>query len=440
MELNDKKFAVLVDADNISHRKIKDILDEIANYGTPTIKRIYGDFTNPKFAAWKEVLLENSITPIQQYAYTTGKNATDSALIIDAMDILHKEGVDGFCIVSSDSDYTRLASRIRESGREVLGFGEKKTPKPFIKSCDKFIYVEILGQTPPEKAAPAKKKADAKRSAGAEAPVGPAAETAGEKKPSPDAGHASTIIRPFDDEFRTLLENTIDDAADDSGWASLGDVGSVLSKKMPDFDPRNYGYKKLSLLVRALSDAYVKGVAELCEKEDIVFMTDEVQCGNGRTGKLYAYEHYGVLPDVVSTAKGLGGGLPIGATMLGMKVENVFTPGKNGSTFGGNPIVCAGALSILKRLDDKFLAEVTRKGNFVKEYLAGKPGIERVSGLGLMIGVKTVKSENEVVAKMMENGVLALTAHGGMVRLLPPLNISDADLKKALDVLLAAAA
>ena len=216
MELNDKKFAVLVDADNISHRKIKDILDEIANYGTPTIKRIYGDFTNPKFAAWKEVLLENSITPIQQYAYTTGKNATDSALIIDAMDILHKEGVDGFCIVSSDSDYTRLASRIRESGREVLGFGEKKTPKPFIKSCDKFIYVEILGQTPPEKAAPAKKKADAKRSAGAEAPVGPAAETAGEKKPSPDAGHASTIIRPFDDEFRTLLENTIDDAADDS--------------------------------------------------------------------------------------------------------------------------------------------------------------------------------------------------------------------------------
>ena len=253
MELNDKKFAVLVDADNISHRKIKDILDEIANYGTPTIKRIFGDFTNPKFAAWKEVLLENSITPIQQYAYTTGKNATDSALIIDAMDILHKEGVDGFCIVSSDSDYTRLAGRIRESGREVLGFGEKKTPKPFIKSCDKFIYVEILGQTPPEKAAPAKKKADAKRSAGAEAPVGPAAETAGEKKPSPDAGHASTIIRPFDDEFRTLLENTIDDAADDSGWAFLGIVGGVLTKKMPDFDPRNYGYKKLSLLVKSLS-------------------------------------------------------------------------------------------------------------------------------------------------------------------------------------------
>ena len=252
---SEKRFALLIDADNVSAKYIKPITDELSKYGTVTYKRIYGDWTLTLHAKWKDALLENSITPIQQYAYTTGKNATDSALIIDAMDILHKEGVDGFCIVSSDSDYTRLASRIRESGREVLGFGEKKTPKPFIKSCDKFIYVEILGQTPPEKAAPAKKKADAKRSAGAEAPVGPAAETAGEKKPSPDAGHASTIIRPFDDEFRTLLENTIDDAADDSGWASLGDVGSVLSKKMPDFDPRNYGYKKLSLLVRALSDA-----------------------------------------------------------------------------------------------------------------------------------------------------------------------------------------
>ena len=253
--MDDKKIAVLIDAENVSGKYIKLILDEVSNYGSATYKRLYGDFQTPSVRAWMKNLRDYAITPVFQYNYTQGKNASDSALIIDAMDILHKEGVDGFCIVSSDSDYTRLASRIRESGREVLGFGEKKTPKPFIKSCDKFIYVEILGQTPPEKAAPAKKKADAKRSAGAEAPVGPAAETAGEKKPSPDAGHASTIIRPFDDEFRTLLENTIDDAADDSGWASLGDVGSVLSKKMPDFDPRNYGYKKLSLLVRALSDA-----------------------------------------------------------------------------------------------------------------------------------------------------------------------------------------
>ena len=255
-ESSDRRFALLIDADNVSARYLKPILNELSKYGTVTIKRIYGDWTLTLHAKWKDALLENSITPIQQFGYTQGKNATDSAMIIDAMDILYTDTVDGFCLVSSDSDFTRLASRIRESGREVLGFGERKTPKPFIKSCDKFIYVEILGQTPPpEKAAPAKKKADAKRSAGAEAPVGPAAETAGEKKPSPDAGHASTIIRPFDDEFRTLLEKTIDDAADDSGWASLGDVGSVLSKKMPDFDPRNYGYKKLSLLVRALSDA-----------------------------------------------------------------------------------------------------------------------------------------------------------------------------------------
>ena len=288
MELSDKKFAVLIDADNISHRKIKDILDEIANYGTPTIKRIYGDFTDPKFAAWKSVLLENSITPIQQYAYTTGKNATDSALIIDAMDILHKESVNGFCIVSSDSDYTRLASRIRESGREVLGFGEKKTPKPFIKSCDKFIYVEILGQPAPAPApvsapaqtaaaVPAAKAATPKKTAkkhqGRNAPetdmpeaavaehvaaeAAPAEPAAAEKKvaPAPDTAQPQPIIRPIDDDFKKLLANTIEDAADDSGWAFLGIVGSVLTKKMPDFDPRNYGYKKLSLLVKALSEA-----------------------------------------------------------------------------------------------------------------------------------------------------------------------------------------
>lgn len=276
MELSDKKFAVLIDADNISHRKIKDILDEIANYGTPTIKRIYGDFTDPKFAAWKSVLLENSITPIQQYAYTTGKNATDSALIIDAMDILHKESVNGFCIVSSDSDYTRLASRLRESGREVLGFGEKKTPKPFIKSCDKFIYVEILGQPAPAPApvsapaqtaaaVPAAKAATPKKTAkkhqGRNAPetdmpeAAVAEHVAAEKKaaPAPDTAQPQPIIRPIDEDFKTLLANTIEDAADDSGWAFLGIVGGVLTKKMPDFDPRNYGYKKLSLLVKSLS-------------------------------------------------------------------------------------------------------------------------------------------------------------------------------------------
>ena len=164
-------------------------------------------------------------------------------------------------------------------------------------------------------------------------------------------------------------------------------------------------------------------------------MTDEVQCGNGRTGKLYAYEHYGVLPDVVSTAKGLGGGLPIGATMLGKKVENVFTPGKNGSTFGGNPIVCAGALSILKRLDDKFLAEVTRKGNFVKEYLAGKPGIERISGLGLMIGIELAFPAKAVWEELIRRGFICNLSHEVVLRLLPALNIPEEDLRAFADTL-----
>ena len=252
---NFQKIAVLIDADNTQLTKLEAVLHEVSTYGRIVVKKAYGNWRKDSLKNWEPELKRLAIRAEQQFDYVTGKNTTDIAMVIGAMDLLHTNMYDALVLVSSDSDYTRLASRIRESGREVLGFGEKKTPKPFIKSCDKFIYVEILGQPPPEKAAPAKKKADAKRSAGAEAPVGPAAETAGEKKPSPDAGHASTIIRPFDDEFRTLLENTIDDAADDSGWASLGDVGSVLSKKMPDFDPRNYGYKKLSLLVRALSDA-----------------------------------------------------------------------------------------------------------------------------------------------------------------------------------------
>ena len=224
--------------------------------------------------------------PSEQFGYTQGKNATDSAMIIDAMDILYTRSVEGFCIVSSDSDYTRLASRLRESGREVLGFGEKKTPKPFIKSCDKFIYVEILGQPAPAPApvsapaqtaaaVPAAKAATPKKTAkkhqgrnapetdmpeaavaehvAAEAPL--AEPAAAEKKaaPAPDTAQPQPIIRPIDEDFKTLLANTIEDAADDSGWAFLGIVGGVLTKKMPDFDPRNYGYKKLSLLVKSLS-------------------------------------------------------------------------------------------------------------------------------------------------------------------------------------------
>lgn len=242
MEKNDKKFAVLIDADNISSKKIKIILDEIANFGTPTIKRIYGDFTDPRLASWKEVLLDNSIIPIQQYANTIGKNATDSALIIDAMDILHKESVDGFCIISSDSDFTRLASRIRESGKEVLGFGEKKTPKPFVRSCTQFKYVEILdAQLSDEPSSAAKVVAQkSKSSKSVRASVG---KTAG----------AATVQAP-DKAFISLLQNTIDNISDENGWAFLGVVGNIITKKMPDFDPRNYGFVKLTPLLKSMSD------------------------------------------------------------------------------------------------------------------------------------------------------------------------------------------
>lgn len=248
MNKMDKKFAILIDADNISSKKIKPVLDEIANYGIPTIKRIYGDFTNSKLAAWKDTLLENSIIPIQQYAYTAGKNATDAALIIDAMDILHKEAVDGFCIVSSDSDFTRLASRLRESGKEVLGFGEKKTPQPFVKSCYKFTYVEILGsETPAEerpKPQPTPSKTEKNSTQTATATI----------KEKPAANTTRQGIRAIDKKLKTLLKNTIEDAADDTGWVFLGRIGELISKKMPEFDSRNYGHKKLSDLMRALDD------------------------------------------------------------------------------------------------------------------------------------------------------------------------------------------
>ena len=240
MELNDKKFAVLIDADNISHRKIKDILDEIANYGTPTIKRIYGDFTNPKFAAWKEVLLENSITPIQQYAYTTGKNATDSALIIDAMDILYAGNVEGFCLVSSDSDFTRLASRLREAGKIVVGMGEKKTPSPFIAACNKFKYLEVLQQEGEEEAA-----AECQERKCAEKSEGAAPST------------AQTSLREIRRAVRTIID---DSSEDDDQWVPLSTVGNTLIKRFPEFDVRNYGHRKLTSFVKSLDAFEVREV------------------------------------------------------------------------------------------------------------------------------------------------------------------------------------
>ncbi len=209
------KLAVLIDADNIPHSNIKGMLDEIARFGLPTIKRIYGDWTRRTVSGWKPALLEHAITPIQQYSYTTGKNATDSAMIIDAMDILHSSKVDGFCLVSSDSDFTRLATRLRESGMHVIGIGEKKTPQPFIVACDRFIYIEIIGEH------------DATQKEEIPLP--------GKSKPK------KSKVDPIDRRFIQLVKQSIEDIADDDGWAGLAAVGMLLNKKRPDFDPRKYG-------------------------------------------------------------------------------------------------------------------------------------------------------------------------------------------------------
>lgn len=221
----DNKLAVLIDGDNIPSGYVKEMMEEIAKYGNPTIKRIYGDWTKPHLSKWKALLLENAITPIQQYGYTVGKNATDSAMIIDAMDILYSEKVDGFCLVSSDSDFTRLATRLREAGMKVYGIGEKKTPQPFIVACDKFIYIEIL-----------------KNQSGTD-DESVSNETAKSSKSSIDA------ITEKDIRF---IASTIEDVADDDGWAFLGDVGSLLQKKQPNFDSRNYGFQKLMPLIKSI--------------------------------------------------------------------------------------------------------------------------------------------------------------------------------------------
>lgn len=222
--ITDLRFAVLIDADNVPASAVKEIMEEIAKYGTPTYKRIYSDWTSPYMNSWKEVLLDNAITPIQQYSYTKGKNATDSAMIIDAMDILYSKRVDGFCIVSSDSDFTRLALRLREAGMKVIGIGEKKTPSPFIAACEKFIYLEILKQDALE----AKENSD----------------TVKKEKES---------IQKIDQKLIRTFTNAINDVAEDDGWAYLGDVGNLINKKRPDFDPRNYGFNKLGLLMKSIT-------------------------------------------------------------------------------------------------------------------------------------------------------------------------------------------
>jgi uncharacterized LabA/DUF88 family protein len=226
----DHNLAVLIDGDNIPSAYVKEMMEEIAKYGNPTIKRIYGDWTNPRLNKWKTVLLENAITPIQQYGYTQGKNATDSAMIIDAMDVLYSGNVEGFCLVSSDSDFTRLATRLREAGMQVFGIGEKKTPNPFIVACDKFIYIEIL-----------KNQSQDDSSDSSEEKV---------KDENKFDKITSKQLR--------LIATTIGDLADDDGWAFLGDVGSLLQKKQPNFDSRNYGFQKLTPLLQSIKSVEVE--------------------------------------------------------------------------------------------------------------------------------------------------------------------------------------
>src|SRR6195952_4334439 len=226
----DLKLAVLIDADNVPYANVKEMFAEIAKYGTPAFKRIYADWTKPTVSGWKTVLLENAITPIQQYSYTSGKNSSDSALIIDAMDILYSGKVDGFCIVSSDSDFTRLATRLREAGMKVFGIGQKKTPNPFIVACDKFIYMEIIAIPDIANDVTAKTKTKAKTHQ-----------------------HEPVVsVDKLNKETLHLIANTIDDLGDENGWAFLGEVGSLLLKKQPNFDPRNYGFSKLTPLVVSL--------------------------------------------------------------------------------------------------------------------------------------------------------------------------------------------
>lgn len=237
-------LAVLIDADNAQPAVVDGLLAEIAKYGTASVKRIYGDWTGPQLKGWKETLLTHAIQPIQQFRYTTGKNATDSALIIDAMDLLYTGRLGGFCIVSSDSDFTRLAARIREAGLVVYGFGEKKTPAPFVSACDKFIYTEILLAAKDD-------------------------EDGSTLKPR------TTAQLKQDRRLVALLRNAAEAASDDAGWAQLGTLGSTIAKQVPEFDARNYGYRKLSELVAASG----------------LFDIEKRKIGDGSTTSTYVRSH-----------------------------------------------------------------------------------------------------------------------------------------------------
>ncbi len=236
MPENTQRLAVLIDADNAPRTAMKSIMAEIAVYGTPTVKRIYGDWTTPNMSTWKPILLENAITPIQQYSYTTGKNSTDSAMIIDAMDLLYGGECEGFVLVSSDSDFTRLATRLREAGKKVIGMGERKTPEPFIVACDKFVYIEVI------------------RNAAA---TGGQADEAWDvskpnQKPKRREADPAVTAQGVPQAVVDLIADSLSMIADEDGFAFMGELGNLILRKQPDFDPRNYGFQKLTQLVKSL--------------------------------------------------------------------------------------------------------------------------------------------------------------------------------------------
>ncbi len=255
-KISDVRLAVLIDADNVPPHNVRGMMEEIARYGTPTIKRIYGDFTKPNLAQWKNQLLDYAISPIQQFSYTTGRNATDSAMIIDAMDILYADKVDGFVLVSSDSDFTKLATRLRESGKIVYGLGEMKTPNAFIAACDRFIYLEIIDQHGEEDievekevrqtgrlTSTIRRDVDKKESG---------RKLSDRKSTDRDQKKTDKSIQKVDKKLIQLISSSIRDVEDENGWAFLAEVGNLIVKKQPSFDSRNYGYDKLTTLIQSI--------------------------------------------------------------------------------------------------------------------------------------------------------------------------------------------
>ncbi len=278
--MDEKKFALLIDSDNVSPKYLKTVIDEITNLGVPTIKRIYGDWTASDKQSWKTSLLEYALSPVQQYSYTTGKNSTDSAMIIDAMDLLYTAEVDGFCLVSSDSDFTKLATRLREAGKIVIGMGEKKTPIPFVRSCSQFKYIDVLsdGQSKKTSAKSSKtKKQSAKEQPKSETdkrkdqpvPKGKnKTSSAAKEQPAPQSETETAAVKTEQttetkdstessatpiEEIGDAIRKIIEDSDEESGLIPASRVGSILQNRYPDFDSRNYGCRKMTDLLKLLN-------------------------------------------------------------------------------------------------------------------------------------------------------------------------------------------